>query len=260
MQAFARIRRLGTPGPTLETVGWALAGAAWVVLLLGTLLGWSSLADHHHLLGGHGPVGGLAIVGFLGAWQLMIVAMMLPTAMPAIALFARASRAAPGGGLALAIFVSAYFVVWTAFAILALLGDATLHALVHRLPAIAAREGLVTGSLIAAAGAFQFSELKHRCLDACRNPLHFIWRFYRRGAFPALRLGIRHAAFCVGCCWALMLVMFGVGVGSMLWMMGLTGVMVLERTSEFGRRLVPYVGAMLLVHGGVTMLLEVVRS
>jgi predicted metal-binding membrane protein len=253
------VRRLATasgyrwPGAgrwvSVETVGWAVAAGAWALLLVGWARGWSALADHHHLLADRGGLRADDLVAFLLAWQVMVAAMMLPTSLPMIALVARATRSQPHPRLALAVFVGAYLVVWTAFAAAALMGDAAVHAAAHALPWLGAREGVIAGAILTGAGAFQFSPLKRRCLDACRNALHFVWRYYERGLGGAWRLGVRHAAFCLGCCWALMLVMFAVGVGHLAWMVVLSGVMLVEKTSAWGRRLVPFAGVVLITHG-----------
>ena len=100
--------------------------------------------------------------------------------------------------------------------------------------------------MLALAGAFQFTPLKDACLRSCRHPAQFLTRYYRRGAGGGFRLGARHGAFCVGCCWALMLVMFSVGVASLVWMGALTAVMVHEKTRPLGREMVPVTGVALL--------------
>jgi predicted metal-binding membrane protein len=99
--------------------------------------------------------------------------------------------------------------------------------------------------LLALAGAFQFSSLKYACLDKCRHPGPFMLRFYRRGARGGLQLGLRHGLFCLGCCWALMLVMFSVGVASLFAMAMLTALMVYEKTQPRGRQVVPVAGVTL---------------
>jgi predicted metal-binding membrane protein len=91
--------------------------------------------------------------------------------------------------------------------------------------------------------------LKNACLTACRNPVGFLWQHYRRGAAGGWRLGLRHGVSCLGCCWALMVVMLATGVGSLVWMVGLTAVMVVEKTARRGALLVVPVGVVLLVAG-----------
>jgi predicted metal-binding membrane protein len=154
----------------------------------------------------------------------------------------------------MAAFLAGYFVIWTAFAVFALAGDAVVHWLVDSWAWLAARPWLISGGILVGAGAFQFSPIKERCLAECRSPVQFLWRHYRPGVGNAWLLGLRHGVFCLGCCWALMLAMFAVGVGSVVWMVGLTAVMLIEKTSRYGRRLVPIVGVAFLVWGGLVLL------
>jgi predicted metal-binding membrane protein len=147
-----------------------------------------------------------------------------------------------------------YLAVWTAFAPVALFADAGLHLLVHSWPWLEAHEGVILGSALLMAGAFQFSRLKNACLTACRSPESFLWQHYRRGARGGFALGARHGLSCVGCCWALMLVMFATGVGGLAWMLALTAIMVAEKTTRVGARLVVPVGiAFLLVGAGLSI-------
>ena len=104
------------------------------------------------------------------------------------------------------------------------------------------------------AGAFQFTPLKDACLRACRHPASFLRRHYRRGPGGAFALGARHGMFCVGCCWALMLVMFAAGAVSLIWMAALTALMVHEKTRPSGARTVPLTGVVLLAAGSTLML------
>jgi predicted metal-binding membrane protein len=210
--------------------------------------------NHDALLEGHRMPFALAIIVFFAAWQLMIAAMMLPSSLPVIQLFDQASRHQARRRQARAAFLAAYFVVWTAFALIALANDTGLHWLVDHWRWLDERQWLIGGSVLVLAGAFQFTPLKDRCLDACRNPMSFLWHHYGRGTRAAWQLGLRHGLFCVGCCWALMLLMFAVGVGSLSWMAWLTAVMIVEKTVPWGRRLVPVVGVALLVWGGAVLL------
>lgn len=238
-----------TPWPVISVVlgSWAL-----MVLLLAT--GHTDLLAHHAVLADHTIPRPATLLLFVVAWQVMTGAMMLPSSLPMVGLFAGASRGQERPRLVLATFLAAYFAVWTGFALVALTFDAGLHALVDRWRWLDAHPQFIAGPILILAGAFQFSPLKERCLTACRNPVSFLWRHYGRGAGRAWNLGLRHGIFCLGCCWALMLVMFAVGVGSIAWMAGLTGVMTIEKTSRSGRRLVPAVGAALLLWGAVVLI------
>jgi predicted metal-binding membrane protein len=114
---------------------------------------------------------------------------------------------------------------------------------------------LIAGGVLLAAGGYQFSPLKYRCLDECRSPLGFLmnrWhaRYERREAFS---IGVAHGLFCVGCCWSLMLVMFALGLGSLAWMFMLGALMTIEKNAPIGRRLGRPVGAVLLFAGLLTL-------
>jgi predicted metal-binding membrane protein len=233
---------------------WATVLVAWILALGLPLLGHGDLVSHHAILGGPEPPQLSTLLLFLVAWQAMTGAMMLPSSLPLVGLFARVSSQQARPRLVLAVFLAAYFAVWTGFAIVALAGDAVLHGVIGRWAWLGERPWLVAGSILLVAGAFQFSSLKERCLDACRTPVQFIRRFYDRGLPAAWRLGVRHGLFCLGCCWALMLTMFAVGVGSLAWMVGLTGIMLIEKTSPHGRRLAPVVGSALLLWGALILL------
>jgi predicted metal-binding membrane protein len=104
------------------------------------------------------------------------------------------------------------------------------------------------------AGAFQLTPLKDACLKACRHPASFLQRHYGRGPRAGLMLGVWHAVFCVGCCWALMLVMFMVGAANLVWMAALTALMVHEKTQASGQRTVPVTAAVFLGMGSTLLL------
>ena len=201
---------------------------------------------HHDALIEDGPAAWLAVPAFLLAWQLMFAAMMLPTALPLIGLFAKAAAKQPRPRAAIAGFLGGYALVWTGFGLLAFLFDMGVHAAVDASPWLDSHQWILGAGVLALAGAFQFSSLKYACLDKCRHPGQFMLRFYRRGIGGGMQLGLRHGVFCVGCCWALMLVMFSVGMASLIAMAALTGLMIHEKTQPGGRRLVPLAGASLL--------------
>jgi predicted metal-binding membrane protein len=237
-------RRPRDPAPAL----WAVTGAAWL-LLVGLALYAPGLAHAHGVAGalasGRDPA--LVLGAFAGAWLVMVAAMMLPSVVPMVrmhtAVTARVERPAP----VRAAFLAAYLAVWMAFAGVALLGDTALHRLVERWDWLAARDGLVLAGALGLAGAAQFSPLTRRCLTVCRDPRGFLFQHYRRGVAAAWWLGVRHGGSCVGCCWALMLLMFVTGAGNLWWMVGLTAVMVAQKTALGGRRLVTPVGVALLL-------------
>jgi predicted metal-binding membrane protein len=187
-------------------------------------------------------------------WQVMVAAMMLPSSLPLVRMFAAASAGVPDRGRAMAAFVGAYAAVWSGFGLLAFAGDAGLHALVASSAWMTANDWVIAPSVLLMAGAFQFTPLKDACLRACRHPASFLRRHYRRGPRGAFALGARHGMFCVGCCWALMLVMFAAGAVSLVWMAALTALMVHEKTRPSGARTVPLTGTVLLAAGSTLML------
>jgi predicted metal-binding membrane protein len=212
-----------------------------------------SVVGHDALLV-DGPPLGLALVAFLLAWQVMVAAMMLPSSLPLVGLFATASARQPRPGLAMAGFLGGYAVVWSVFGALAFGFDLAVHAGVDASPWLSEHDWLIGGGVLAAAGAFQFTSLKEACLDKCRRPEQLMWRHYARGPGGGFRLGARHGAFCVGCCWALMLVAFALGMANLIWMALLTALMVHEKTRPSGARTVPVTGVALLAMASVVLL------
>jgi predicted metal-binding membrane protein len=225
---------------------WLVVIAAWTLALVAVLTNQSYLINHHYLLEqSHLPVL-VALVVFLACWQVMTVGMMLPSSMPMVYMMVHASRRQKHTWAIQAAFLAGYALVWTAFAVAAFLGDTQVHRLVHSWFWLYTHSWLIGAATFALAGGFQFSPLKERCLKQCRSPFSFFVRYYRKGVGAAWRLGLRHGAFCLGCCWALMLVMFGLGVSSLVWMAVLAGVMVIEKTFPGGQRLSPFIGVALL--------------
>jgi predicted metal-binding membrane protein len=141
------------------------------------------------------------------------------------------------------LFLGAYFAVWSIFALFAFFGDAGLHRLVAAWPWLAAHARVIPATTFGLAAVYQLTPLKDACLRACRHPGAYLLRFYRSGAIGGLRLGLGHALFCLGCCWALMLVMFAAGVAHLYWMALLALIMLIEKTFPNGDRLVYPVGA-----------------
>jgi len=220
--------------------------AAWVAAIGAQVAGVAALANHDSLLTGERPPFVVAALIALLAWQVMIAAMMLPSSLPLVRLYSRATERVPRRGRSMAAFIGGYAVVWSGFGLAAFCFDVGIHAAVNSSAWLTDHDWWIGGSTLALAGAFQFTSLKDACLDKCRHPAQFMTRYYERGPSGGFRLGARHGAFCVGCCWALMLVMFAAGVASLVWMALLTGVMIHEKTRPAGARAVPVTGAALL--------------
>jgi predicted metal-binding membrane protein len=223
--------------------------AAWGVAALAEFSGRGAALHHDRLIEqGTTPLW-IAFVLFLLGWQVMIAAMMLPSSLPLIRLFQRASASQPRARLAQVAFLGGYMVVWTAFGALAFLGDIGIHRTVDRIWWLHERSYLIGGAVLLLAGAFQFSGLKERCLDQCRHPGAYLQRHYRRGVGAAFRLGRGHGVFCLGCCWALMLVSFAAGIANLTWMAVLTLLMVFEKTGKGGNRAAEPIGFGLVALG-----------
>ena len=245
--ATARGLTAGVPAPVTAAIA-----AAWALALGAQASGNAELLGHDWLLGG-GLATGEAFAVHLAAWQTMVAAMMLPTALPLIRMFSAAAARQPRPRAAMGTFLGGYVVVWGAFGALAFTGDLALHAAIEASAALASTEWAIGGATLALAGGFQFSRLKDACLRKCRHPWPFLLHHYERGTAGALRLGIRHGGYCLGCCWALMLVMFAVGVASLVWMAALTAVMIHEKTRPRGREGVPVTGTALLAAAAIVL-------
>ncbi len=226
--------------------GWLLVAAAWTLALTATLTGQRYLIDHHFLIEESGLAWPVAAAVFLACWQVMIAAMMLPSALPALAVVTAATRDARRARARLA-FLAGFAVAWTAFALLAFTGDTAIHRTVDGSPWLAAHAFAIGAATLAAAGLFQLTPLKGHCLAVCRNPRAFVDHRSREAPESAWRHGVRHGAWSVGCCWALMLIMFGIGVGGLGWMMGLTGAMLIEQALPQAWRARLALGAVLLL-------------
>ncbi|AFQ50657.1 DUF2182 domain-containing protein [Burkholderia cepacia] len=181
------------------------------------------------------------------AWTLMILAMMLPTTLSLFDTFARVVSGRPDRAWLLALVGLGYVAAWSGFGLVAHGLHTLLLTGVAHVPALAWRGWLIGAAVFALAGAFQFSGLKARCLDRCRTPLGFVIGRWR-GRTPlrnAFALGASHGLFCVGCCWALMLLMFVVGAGSLGWMLSLAALMAVEKNAVWGRQLTAPLGVAL---------------
>jgi len=236
-----------------------LTGTAWLALLLWEQSPYGRYLDHPRwtdaglaaALCRALPAGDVVLPAFLyaGGWLLMIAAMMLPTALPLFRLFDRMVQPRRDYAALMALLVAGYLAVWTEFGIAAHLLDAALHAGVWQSDWLMLNGWAIGAAVLALAGLFQFSRLKYRCLDKCRAPFGFIAERWQ-GPRPwrsAWRLGLDHGVYCVGCCWALMLLMFVVGTGNVGWMLGLGAIIAVEKNMPWGRHLSRPLGATLVV-------------
>ena len=200
------------------------------------------------------PQGAIVVPALLHAlaWMLMIAAMMLPTTYPLLSMVRRVTAGRPDARRLVALVVAGFVVAWVGFGVLAHGADAALRWSAGQSAWFIANGWIVGAAVLAAAGLFQWSSLKYRCLDRCRTPFGFVSSRWRGRSPPreAFRIGIDHGLFCVGCCWALMLTMFVVGTGNIGWMLALAAVMAAEKNFPWGRRLATPVGVALLAWAG----------
>jgi predicted metal-binding membrane protein len=225
----------------------ALVVAAWMALILWGLSPYDRYL-HHGSFDQLGLPASVAITVFVAGWTLMIIAMMLPTAYPVVSLFSAITARRSDHRLLLAICMAGYVAVWAGFGYVALLADLGVHAVVDNSAWLQARPWLIGAGVLALAGAYQFTGLKYRCLDACRSPRMFIVRRWtgRRERIDAFAVGAYSGLFCLGCCWSLMLVMFAAGAGSLALMLVLGTVMAIEKNVTWGTRISTPLGVSLL--------------
>jgi len=210
-------------------------------LVAGALVAWIVTVQRMRGMDA-GPGTDLGGLGwYVGIWTTMMAAMMLPSVLPMVVLFSRVSRERARRGFAELVpswlFVAGYLAVWTAYGLVAY-G-------VYRAVVAAGTEWLawdragpyVAGAALAAAGLYEVTPLKDVCLRHCRSPLHFLLHDWRAGRLGAFRMGAEHGAFCVGCCWGLMLALFALGVMSLFWMAVVAAVILAEKLVPAGDRL-----------------------
>lgn len=241
----------------------AVADRRYLLLLMGGLiaLAWLTLwlwgqspygrFLHHDELSGADLGHGLVVLVMVAGWILMIVAMMLPTSLPLVAVFHRLTRQRPDHAWLLGLLLAGYLGMWTAFGVVVHVGDALLHAAVAQSAWLEAHAWALGVGLLVLAGVYQFTPLKYACLDKCRSPLSFVTEYWRGSheRTQAFRLGVRHGLFCIGCCWSLMLLMFAVGMGNLGWMLVLGAVMAIEKNFPWGRRVSAPLGVGLVCWG-----------
>jgi predicted metal-binding membrane protein len=185
-------------------------------------------------------------------WAVMMAGMMLPSAAPTLLLYAGVIRKSPEGGRARAhvyAFATGYLLVWTAFSLVA---TALQRLFAHWLllsPMMEAEKRGFGGTLLIVAGVYQFTPFKRTCLESCRSPAAFIAQHWKRGVAGGFRLGAAHGLYCLGCCWALMLLLFAGGVMNLWWIGALTAFVLLEKLAPLGAQGGRLSGLLMVVMG-----------
>ncbi len=206
---------------------------AWAFLLDGAGMDMSGTSAGQHA--GPEDWSGRSVAVF-AMWAVMMIAMMLPSAAPAILLFAALirSRAPTSTIVSTGTFTAGYVLVWTAFSVVATIAHWALQQAALVSPAMRSTSGVLGGLLLMAAGVYQLTPMKDACLRHCRSPIQFFTRHWRPGATGALRLGLFHGGYCVGCCWVLMGLLFVGGVMNALWVAAIAVVVLLEKIAFLG--------------------------
>jgi predicted metal-binding membrane protein len=186
-------------------------------------------------------------------WAIMMVAMMLPTALPMILLYARVAgqRGTPGTLPPTFVFIGAYVAVWTAFSALAAGAQWALTTVGVVNEAMRFDERLPGGLLLVAAGLYQLTPLKRVCLAHCRSPFELVTQHWRPGYRGALGMGLHHGAYCVGCCWFVMALLFVGGVMNLAWVAAIAAFVLAEKVLPFGARVGRLAGVAAVLAGAL---------
>lgn len=209
-----------------------------------TALSWLHLVDMARDMQG-GPMATMGLhpwtparFGMMFAmWAIMMVGMMLPSATPMTLIYTAVARKASREGTPVApvsAFVAGYLSMWTLFSLGATVAQWGLERAALLSPMMVSRSPALGGALLVSAGVYQLTPWKDACLEHCRSPAHFIAGHWRPGRLGALRMGVRHGAFCLGCCWVLMGLLFFGGVMNLLWIAAITLFVLLEKVVPYG--------------------------
>jgi predicted metal-binding membrane protein len=235
----------------------AVAGVAWSYLVLSAAHMSMDTAAHAAMGMSSVPWNARTAVLTFIMWAVMMVAMMLPSAAPMVLTYAAVvGRVAPEQGKqsSVAVFAAAYLLVWFGFSVGTTLLQAGLDGAALLSPTTMVLGPLLGGGLLIIAGLYQLSPLKEFCLRNCQSPLTFIASNWRPGLKGALNIGLRHGAFCVGCCWALMLLLFVGGVMNLLWVAAIAIFVLFEKLIGPGRRMGSWLSGGALIAAGTALL------
>lgn len=259
----------------IATAGLAtLCALAWLHLLAGAGLGgtaWDmtslALFPHKNITDAMPGMGMDRVIWSPGRWALtaamwwtMMIAMMTPSAAPAVLLYARVHRHAAARGQTAALapcgaFAAGYFLAWFAFSIAAALLQWGLeHAGLLSISTTGSQSRWLSAAVLLAAGFYQLSALQNVCLSHCRSPAAFFARHWRAGLAGAVRLGLLHGGYCVGCCWLLMALLFVAGVMNLVWIAALTLLVMVQKGTPQGSRLSRTSGVVMLAWAVATLL------
>lgn len=233
----------------LSAVAWLYVGHVASDGMTVGVLTRSSSGDAMAMMS-HGTV--MALASFIATWMVMMVAMMFPATAPVVLLFDRWRRSRGRSPASTLSFIAGYLVVWTMAGLLAYVALMAVEQYVEN-STTAVRVG---GAAVVAAGLYQLSPLKTRCLSKCRSPLGLVMAHAQhlgRGLRGPLRVGVSHGAYCLGCCWALMAVLLTLGLMNLGWMAAVSGLVLLEKIVPAGPRFGRAIGVGLILTGAAVL-------
>jgi predicted metal-binding membrane protein len=237
----------------IVAIGLAAAGAlAWAYLVAGAGIDMSMAGMPMDPM----PWSTFDAALMITMWWVMMIAMMVPSATPTVLLFAaikRKQQASVSPTAEAWVFLGGYLLVWAAFSVGATFAQWGLERAGLLSMGAASTSARFGGVILLAAGLYQFTPIKSACLRFCQSPVLFLSRHWRAGAAGALRMGLRHGAYCLGCCWFLMLLLFVAGVMNLVWVAGIALYVACEKLLPLDQRLSRTAGVLLIVAGAIVL-------
>lgn len=230
----------------ISIILFGLSLAAWISLSLQFGMGTAQAAN---MMEGFSA---FQLVLFLGVWLIMMSAMMFPSVAPMVTTYAALAKQRDKHEQLFAstlIFLSGYLITWVSFGILAYFINLFLQNSIMKISVLQSHATLIPAFALVLAGTYQLTRLKYICLSHCRTPLGFILNHWKQGKFGALRMGIDHGFYCVGCCWALMILLVVVGIMNLTWMLLLALYIFIEKIDKRGFFIGRVVGIFLIAIG-----------
>ena len=249
----SRIWLMGRDRAILLGGAAVITSVAWVYVILLARRGPASAEIHGHTMM---STGALFVM-----WAVMMVAMMLPSTLPFVFTFSAEQVRRQGTqtpAVPAAFFVAGYLAVWTAFSAVCAILQQVLHARALLSPRMSVTSSLFSGAILIAAGIYQWTPMKNACLRHCRSPLMFLLSDWREGKAGAFQMGAGHGLFCIGCCWMLMMLPFAAGVMNLMWMAGITVLLLLEKAAPGGELTSRICGALFVLVGAYVIYFRVV--
>jgi len=244
-----------SPPDLLRRITVPIAGLVVVLVAAASYVTWSTSDFAMSFLAMGVPTETFGFGVFFGLIVVMMVAMMLPAALPMILAFHAMTRLEagrpmkPADAIATTLFILPYFLLWGGFGVLALVGLMALGLLSPLVGLVA----FIPAATLIAAGVYQVSRSKEVCLTQCQSPMSFVTLHWQSGRMGAVRMGLRHAGYCLGCCWLFMIVLFVAGSMNLLWMGLLSGVIFAEKVATRPQAVARGIAALLVVLGGIAI-------